>query len=124
MGFWARVEQEREYQGISRKELAFRANIAYQGIGLGLERNSMPGADTAIRIAKVLKVSIEYLVGEEHTDIQDTDKTELSNESLKIQDIALYKKNQQLIENLEKLPSNIKEPINQMIQKLADTMQP
>ena len=122
MGFWARVEQEREYQGISRKELAFRANIAYQGIGLGLERNSMPGADTAIRIAKVLKVSIEYLVGEEHTDIQDTDKTELSNESLKIQDIALYKKNQRLIENLEKLPSNIKEPINQMIQKLADTM--
>ena len=56
MGFWNNVEQERVFQGISRKDLAYKANISYASIGLGLERNSMPGADTALRVSKVLRV--------------------------------------------------------------------
>lgn len=119
MSFWSKVEQEREYQGLSRKELAFRANIAYQGIGLGLERNSMPGADTAVRVAKVLDVPIEYLLDEEQLVTQAEKESGLSNDALKMRDIELYKKNQILIENLEKLPLAIKEPIVQMIKKLA-----
>lgn len=119
MSFWSKVEQEREYQGLSRKELAFRANIAYQGIGLGLERNSMPGADTALRVAKVLDVPIEYLLDEEQLVTQAEKESGLSNDALKMRDIELYKKNQILIENLEKLPLAIKEPIVQMIKKLA-----
>ncbi|MCH5292718.1 MAG: helix-turn-helix transcriptional regulator [Treponema sp.] len=119
MGFWAKVEQEREYQGLSRKELAFRANIAYQGIGLGLERNSMPGADTALKIAKVLDVPIEYLLDSEQLAIQSDGKDRLQNEALKMRDIELYKKNQIIIESLEKLPLSVKEPIVQMIKKLA-----
>ncbi|WP_294428089.1 helix-turn-helix domain-containing protein [uncultured Treponema sp.] len=124
MGFWAKVEQEREYQGLSRKELAFKANITYQGIGLGLERDSMPGADTAIKISKVLDVPIEYLVGEEKTKIQLSFSEENSDENIKMRSINLYKKNQQLIENLEKLPLSIKEPIIQMVKKLADNLEP
>lgn len=119
MGFWAKVEQEREYQGLSRKELAFRANIAYQGIGLGLERDSMPGADTALKIAKVLDVPIEYLLDSEQLAIQSDGKDGLQNEALKMRDIELYKKNQIIIESLEKLPLSVKEPIVQMIKKLA-----
>lgn len=119
MSFWSKVEQEREYQGLSRKELAFRANIAYQGIGLGLERNSMPSADTALRVAKVLDVPIEYLLDEEQLVTQAEKESGLSNDALKMRDIELYKKNQILIENLEKLPLAIKEPIVQMIKKLA-----
>ena len=119
MGFWAKVEQEREYQGLSRKELAFKANIAYQGIGLGLERNSMPGADTALKIAKVLDVPIEYLLDSEQLAIQSDGKDRLQNEALKMRDIELYKKNQIIIESLEKLPLSVKEPIVQMIKKLA-----
>lgn len=119
MGFWAKVEQEREYQGLSRKELAFRANIAYQGIGLGLERNSMPGADTALKIAKVLDVPIEYLLDSEQLAMQSDGKDRLQNEALKMRDIELYKKNQIIIDSLEKLPLSVKEPIVQMIKKLA-----
>lgn len=36
MSFWQNVEMEIEYKGISRKELAFRANIAYQALVLVL----------------------------------------------------------------------------------------
>lgn len=52
MSFWQNVEAEREYQGISRKELAFKAEITYASISIGLERNSIPVADAALRIAK------------------------------------------------------------------------
>lgn len=69
MSFWAKVEKELEYKGISRKELAFRANIAYQGIGLGIERNSMPRADTALKISKVLNVPLEHLLDKEDIEI-------------------------------------------------------
>lgn len=123
MGFWATVEKEREYQGISRKELAFRANIAYQGISLGLERDSMPGADTALKISKVLNVPIEYLLGERATEVRTKDgtiKSSSSDSDIKIHNIEMYKKNQRLIENLEKLPLSIKEPIIQMIMRLSD----
>ncbi len=123
MGFWATVEKEREYQGISRKELAFRANIAYQGISLGLERDSMPGADTALKISKVLNVPIEYLLGERATEVRCKDgtiKDSSSDSDIKIHNIEMYKKNQRLIENLEKLPLSIKEPIMQMIMRLSD----
>ena len=102
-----------------RKGLAFKANIAYQGIGLGLERNSMPGADTALGGAKVLDVPVEYLFDEEQLAIQTEESDKLSSEALKMRGIELYKKNQMLIENLEKLPLAIKEPIVQMIKKLA-----
>lgn len=125
MGFWANVEREREYQGITRKELAFRANIAYQGIGLGLERNSMPGADTAIRVSKVLNVPIEYLLGEENATIRDenaTLKKTLSDSEIKMKNIELYKKNQTVISSLEKIPLHIKEPIISMIHRIASNI--
>lgn len=70
MSFWQNVEMEIEYKGISRKELAFRANIAYQGIGLGIERESMPRVDTALKIAKVLEVPLEYLINEKDLEIR------------------------------------------------------
>ena len=91
MGFWANVEREREYQGLSRKELAFKANIAYQGIGLGLERNSMPGADTAVKISKVLQVPIEYLIGEDFIDTRDAETAKATDDELKIKNIEMYK---------------------------------
>lgn len=62
MGFWQNVEIEREYQDMTRKELAFKAGITYASIGIGLERDSIPAADTALRIAKALDISLEYLL--------------------------------------------------------------
>lgn len=129
MVFWANVEKELEYKGISRKELAFRANIAYQGIGLGIERDSMPRADTAFKISKVLDVPLEYLLDKNDIEIKP-EIEDLYNSSKKIKSstydekqraVSLYKKHQKLLESLEKIPPEIKEPIIAMILHLADS---
>ncbi len=75
MSFWQNVESELQFKNISRKELAEKASFAVSGISLGISKNSTPSADVAVRIAKVLGVSVEYLVtgGEEHN--QTNNKT-------------------------------------------------
>lgn len=62
MSFWKNVENELEYQNISRKELANQVGYAVSGISLGLTNNCVPSADVAVRIAEVLNVTVEYLV--------------------------------------------------------------
>lgn len=132
MSFWQNVEREIEYKGISRKELAFRANIAYQGIGLGIERESMPRVDTALKIAKVLEVPLEYLIDEKDLEIRPAAES-LSKEEKKQTDqnkssslhqtenqyIEFYRKNRKIIDSLEKIPSAIKQPIESMIIHIA-----
>ncbi len=62
MSFWETVEEVREYRDISRKELAYKADFSLNSISTGIARNSVPSADVACRIAKVLGVSVEFLV--------------------------------------------------------------
>lgn len=132
MSFWQNVEREIEYKGISRKELAFRANIAYQGIGLGIERESMPRVDTALKIAKVLEVPLEYLISEKDLEIRpaaeglskeekkQTDQNKSSSlHQTENQYIEFYRKNRKIIDSLEKIPSAIKQPIESMIIHIA-----
>lgn len=110
MGFWKNVENELEFKGISRKELAFKADIAYTGIGLGIERDSMPGADTALKISRVLGVSIEYLLGE---------KEKATNQKDKISETELFRKYKSAIFSLEKIPPKTKSAILEMINRLG-----
>ena len=132
MSFWQNVEREIEYKGISRKELAFRANIAYQGIGLGIERESMPRIDTALKIAKVLEVPLEYLINEKDLEIRpaaeglskeekkQTDQNKSSSlHQTENQYIEFYRRNRKIIDSLEKIPSAIKQPIESMIIHIA-----
>lgn len=132
MSFWQNVEREIEYKGISRKELAFRANIAYQGIGLGIERESMPRVDTALKIAKVLEVPLEYLINEKDLKIRpaaeglskeekkQTDQNKSSSlHQTENQYIEFYRRNRKIIDSLEKIPSAIKQPIESMIIHIA-----
>lgn len=132
MSFWQNVEMEIEYKGISRKELAFRANIAYQGIGLGIERESMPRVDTALKIAKVLEVPLEYLINEKDLEIrpaaeslskEEKKQTDQNNSSslhqTENQYIEFYIRNRKIIDSLEKIPSAIKQLIESMIIHIA-----
>ena len=132
MSFWQNVEREIEYKGISRKELAFRANIAYQGIGLGIERESMPRVDTALKIARVLEVPLEYLIDEKDLEIrpaaerlskEEKKQTDQNNSSslhqTENQYIEFYRRNRKIIDSLEKIPSAIKQPIESMIIHIA-----
>ena len=60
--FWKRVDDEIEYKGINRAYLARKCNFSVTNIGQGIKLGSTPSADTAVKIAQVLGVSVEYLV--------------------------------------------------------------
>lgn len=77
MGFWQNVIEELEYQGKSRKYLASEANFDVSTIGTGLKRNGMPQADIALRIAKTLGVSVEYLVAGTDSSVPKSIKPEV-----------------------------------------------
>lgn len=64
--FWRRVDEELEYKGINRTYLAKECGFSLTNIGQGIKLGSTPSAETAVKIAKVLGVTVEYLVtGEE-----------------------------------------------------------
>lgn len=60
--FWLRVIQEMHLQDISIKELSILAKINPSTITKGLKRQSIPNVIMGIRIARVLSVSLEYLL--------------------------------------------------------------
>lgn len=66
--FADRLREEIEYVGISQRELAEKAGIKKRALDMYVGyRESMPPADVAVRIAKVLNVSVEYLITGEDT---------------------------------------------------------
>lgn len=96
MDFWSKIENLMEYKNISRKELAAKANFSYSSFTNGIKRNSIPAADVALRIAKVLGTTVEELFDE---------KAEITSESKKaLQLVQTYSKlserDKSVIENL------------------------
>ena len=77
MGFWKNVDDELKYQGMERKVLASLADFDVSYIGKGIRRDSIPAADLALRIAKALNVSLEYLLGMPENSITDQKETSL-----------------------------------------------
>ena len=92
MDFKTRLKEEMEYKGIQHQELAAKAKIKPRALLTYVAANpSMPPADVAVRIAKALDVSVEYLVtGKDSVnkaksaEIQEIikDLTTLSNQQL------------------------------------------
>ena len=73
MNFWETVAYELDYCGIDRKKLAQEAGFDVSNISKGIKNGNVPSADTAVRIARILGVSVEYLVqgsGERSVDDQ------------------------------------------------------
>jgi transcriptional regulator with XRE-family HTH domain len=63
MGFKENLKSELAYQGILVKELAALSGISRHTLDNYLNvREYMPSADVAVKIAKALGVSVEYLV--------------------------------------------------------------
>ena len=70
MSFGKNLKQELIYSGILKKELAAKAGVNKRAIDTYVRTNSsMPPADTAVKIAKALGVTVEYLVTGEETTI-------------------------------------------------------
>ena len=63
MGFKENLRDEITFQGRVLKEVALEAGLNQYALNNYLRENaSIPSADIAVRIAKVLGVSVEYLV--------------------------------------------------------------
>ncbi len=96
--FWDNVAQELDYLGMTNKSLAEKVGITASNIGKGLRQGSVPSAETAVKIAKVLGVSVEYLVA----GSPETDRSTVPAENSA--QLHLYRKYKSLIEKCEKLP--------------------
>lgn len=62
MNFWEKVDSELAYLKKSRKELAAYVGFDAANISFGIKRNSVPAADTALKVARFLGVSLDYLL--------------------------------------------------------------
>jgi transcriptional regulator with XRE-family HTH domain len=63
MGFGENLKQELVYNGMLKKELAAKAGVQKRAIDTYVRtKASMPSADVAVKIAKALGVTVEYLV--------------------------------------------------------------
>ena len=72
MGFWQNVEDECEYRGISRKELAAAAHFSVHTISTGIKRDGVLEADLALRIADALDVPVIELFMERNSENAET----------------------------------------------------
>lgn len=108
MGFWDNVEIELDYLGMTNKALAEKVGIAASNIGKGIKMGSSPSAETAVKIANVLNVSVEYLV---------TGKSQ--NKSSNEIDLQQYHKYARTLNELDKIPENLRIPILEMISKVS-----
>lgn len=62
MNFWKKVDSELAYLGKTRKELANAIGFDVTNISFGIKRNSIPAADTALKVSRFLGVSLGYLL--------------------------------------------------------------
>ena len=67
--FRVNLRNELNYQGITIKELSSRTGIPVVSLDCYLgARETIPSVDTAVKIARALQVSVEYLVIGENAD--------------------------------------------------------
>ena len=70
MGFGENLKQELYYSSILKKELADKSGVHKRAIDTYVRtKSSMPPADAAVKIAKALGVTVEYLVTGEDPSI-------------------------------------------------------
>lgn len=60
--FWSNVKKELDYKLLSQKELSAHTAISYNTLQSWITKDRLPDAENAVKIAKVLEVSVEYLV--------------------------------------------------------------
>ena len=108
--FWLRVDEELDYLGKNRTFLANKCGFSLTNIGLGIKRGSTPSADTAVKIANELGVSVEYLVtGEEKSESEKTKNN-----------AKLYRKYHELISDCEKLTEKERKAVKSLAKVLCE----
>jgi transcriptional regulator with XRE-family HTH domain len=111
MNFRENVRDLLEYNSMEQKELAYRAGISLHSLETYLRKDSsMPSADKAVRIAKALGVTVEYLV--------DGDNSSQDKDSLSINPAL-----RQLSLSLEKLSEGDRKVVYDTARHLAESLQ-
>ena len=94
--FWQKVKEELEYNLITQKELAEKIGISYNTLQSWITKDRLPDAEQALKIAKQLNTSIEYLVTGKNEDKNGIKQNlqemipklnHLSNENLELIDL-------------------------------------
>ncbi len=111
--FWDRVASELDYLGMTNKALADKVGITASNIGKGIKTGAFPSVDTALKIARALNVSVEYLV-------TGSESPKGQNQNDDTEKIALYKKYAKLIEKLEALSSEKQKFIEKMLTEVKE----
>ena len=78
MNFWERVDDLLDRTGINKKTLAYDAGFDASNITKGIKNNNIPSAETAVKIAQVLGVSVEFLVNGVDSSFPKTLKPEVA----------------------------------------------
>ena len=105
MGFWNNVVKELDYLGMTNKSLAEKCGFDASNIGRGIRLGSSPSVETAVKIAKALDVSVEYLVCEKDAE-QKTPQ-------------SLGKKYYKTLTYLDSLPEKQRNSIIHMIEEMC-----
>ena len=70
MGFAENLKEELAYSGMLKKELAAISGVHKRAIDTYVRtKSSMPPADNAVKIARALGVTVEYLVTGENSSV-------------------------------------------------------
>jgi|GEM_PF-975178 len=127
MSFWENVEYVREFRNLTRKELAYKADFSINSISTGISRGSFPSVDVAYRIAKVLNVSVEFLVSVDVQKVNNFDAKPphavIENENIIAEE--LFQRNQcflkykNILKDFTAIAPEIQKPIEDLIHRLA-----
>ena len=95
--FWKRVDEELDYKGMNRKTLSKEVGFSVGNVGKGIQLGSSPSADTAVKIAEVLGVSVEYLVNGTNSTNSSKNQEEEQNQ------LRLYRKHSEIKKKCEEI---------------------
>ncbi|MBQ3825947.1 MAG: helix-turn-helix transcriptional regulator [Spirochaetaceae bacterium] len=119
--FWTNVKKMLPYKNLEIKDLAFRAGVSYSTIINGMNKNSMPHADLALKISKILNMSLECLLGTDDISIESDSDELCSQAALKEKELALYRKHKLLIDAIESLPLAVRDSMQDLIIKTSNS---
>ena len=119
--FWLNVKKLLPYKNLEVKDLAYRAEVPYSTIINGMNKNSMPHADLALKISKIMNISLESLLGEETVRILNAEAETPSQSELEKRELALYRKNKLIIDALEEIPVTVRDSMQDLILKTRDS---
>ena len=112
MNFWERVDDLLDRNDINKKTLAYEAGFDASNITKGIKNNNVPSVETAVKIAQVLGVSVEYLVNGTETTKSPSQKETEQNQ------LRLYRKYHNLIEKMESFSEDKQTVVNNLVDNL------